>query len=159
MTKLRTPFTFADAMTRVAGAVGWDEARRVAGNVSDRTVRNWSEEDGAKRPRIDTALALDAAYRQAGGAGSPFLEAFAFQLDVTLDRQDACRSALTTDIALVAKEIGEALAHALVLTQPNPSPRDVHRAFAEGQQADAAVDALLRRLAGFLTSGAGPVAG
>ena len=158
MTQLRTPYTFADAMTRVAGAIGWDECRRIAGNVSDRTVRAWSEPKTDKRPRIDRALRLDAAYRAAGGQGSPFLEAFAFQLDVTIERQEACRSALAAQIGELFAEFGEAMRDALKLTQSGASPRDAHRAIAEVQQVDMLVDALLRRLDSFLTTGAGPVA-
>lgn len=158
MTKLRTPLTFADAMTRVAGAIGWPECCRITGRA-DRTVRAWSDPETKTVPPIDQCRDLDVAYREAGGEGSPFLEAYEFQLGVHFDRQDACRRALSAEVGATMAEIGQALAAALVLTDPGASPRDALRAFAETQQADAAVATLLRRIASFLPSGAGLEAG
>ena len=42
MTKERAPLTFAQAVTRVAGLLGWEEAARVV-ERSERTLRLWSE--------------------------------------------------------------------------------------------------------------------
>ncbi len=157
MTALRDPFTFADAMTRVRLVIGWKAARSIA-RVSDRTARAWSEEGSNRRPRVDVALRLDAAYQAAGGDGAPFLEAFGFQLDVTVQRQEACRAALAAELMVLLKEFGEAMSAAMLLTQPGTSPRDAHRAFAEAQQLGQLLDAVMRRLSSFLTTGAGPAA-
>ena len=158
MTKLRAPLTFADATTRVAGVIGWDTMARMSGRA-ERTVRAWSEPDSTASPQIDQALAFDAAYRKAGGDGAPFLDAYAFQLDIAIERQDACARALLGELAIAAKESGEAFAAAIAVTSSNASPLDAHRAFAEAQQAATACDAVVRRLACFLPSGAGLEAG
>jgi len=158
VTKLRTPLTFADAMTRVAGAIGWAEAARVT-RRSDRTLRAWSDPELTPTPPIALALDLDAAFRAAGGDGAPFQEAYDFQLDVARERQDACRHALAADIAVVARELGQAVAAAMALLQSSASSRDVHRAFAEVAEAAAALDALQLRLASFLPPGVGLDAG
>jgi hypothetical protein len=154
MTKLRVPLTDADAMTRVAGLIGWAEACRVAGRA-DRTLRDWSDPSTATTPTLVQARALDAAYITAGGEGAPFRDAYEFQLDLTIDRQEACRHALVADVAAASREFGEAVAAALVITQSNASPLDAHRAVAEVAQAAERVDALHRRLASFLPADAG----
>lgn len=158
MTLQRTPLTFADAMTRVAGVLTFDDARRIV-RRSDRCVRNWSEPGSAKRPTVDQALALDVAYRAAGGDGAPFLEAFAFQLDVQVERQTADRRDLTGEIATVAREAGEAIAASLAITTTNASPRETHFAFVQAQQAHVSFGALLRRLTSFLPVAVGAGAG
>lgn len=158
MTKLRTPLTFADAMTRVAGVIGWAEACRITGRA-DRTARAWSDPETRTVPPVDQAMALDAAYLAAGGEGAPFLDAYMFQLDVTRERQEACRHSLVAEVATLSRELGEAIAATLSVSLSNASPRDVHRAFAEVTQAAAALDAVQRRLASFLPSTTGSAAG
>jgi hypothetical protein len=157
MTSVRTPRTFADAMTRVAGVLSFATCRTIV-RRSDRCVRNWSEETSNKRPTIDQALQLDAAYRLAGGDGAPFLDAFAHQLDVTIAAATACHRELANDIATFARESGEAIAAGLAVTNSNASPRDIYRAVAEVEQAESAIAAIRRRLASFVTFGAGSIA-
>lgn len=157
MTNLRTPRTFADAMTRVAGLLTFAECRAIV-RRSDRCVRNWSEEASDARPTIAQALKLDAAYRLAGGEGAPFLDAFAFQLDVRVAEKTASHRALADDIATFARESGDAIAAGLAVTHSNASPRDIHRAVAEVEQVESAISAFRRRLASFVTFGAGPSA-
>lgn len=158
MTKLRTPLTFAGAMTRIAAGIGWERAAEVA-NRSDRTVRSWSDPGLAALPPINIALDLDAAFRKGGGEGAPFQEAYDFQLGEVVERQDACRHALATGLATFAGEQGQVIAAGLALLNSNPSPRDALRAFAEGTECLEALEALLRLLAPFLPSGAGLDAG
>lgn len=158
MTSPRAPLTFAGAMTKVAGLIGWPACCAITGR-KERTLRYWSEDSCDTAPTMLQALKLDAAYRGAGGDDSPFLDALAFQLDITVERQDACTRALIADIATVAQEWGDTVAAALTLTSSNASPLDAHRAFAEAQQAARAIDALMHRLASFLPAGAGPAAG
>ncbi|VXC80085.1 hypothetical protein [Sphingomonas sp. 8AM] len=158
MTHIRAPLTFAGAMTQVAGLIGYPTAAKIAGRA-ERTVYAWAHPTSKTVPPIDQALAFDAAWREAGGAGAPFLDAFAFQLGLVIERQDACARALVADVSNVSRETGEAIAAALSLTNSNASPLDAHRAFAEVTQAGAAIDALQQRVASFLRSGAGPGAG
>lgn len=158
MTKLRAPLTFADAVTRVAGLLGWAETARLVGRA-DRTVRDWSDPEITTMPPIDQALILDAAYRAAGGEDSPFHDAYAFLLDVRVDRQEACGRRLIVEIGDLATEFGQAIAACLALAQTNASPLEAHRAFAETQEVAQRVDTLLRRLASFLPADAGSTAG
>lgn len=157
MTKLRVPHSWADAVTRILDRVG-DAGAAAAVGKCERLVRAWSDPDDAKLPSLDQALALSAAYVIAGGEDAPFLDAFAFQLDAKTVECDPCRRALTADVALVVREFGEACASALRLTDSDASPRDAHRAFADAQEADAAIDGLLRRLSSILAMGMGPAA-
>lgn len=158
MTLLRIPFTFDDAMTRVAGVIGWAEAARIAGREV-RTVRFWSEEGCTATPSIATAVKFDAAYRAAGGEGAPFAEAHAHILGKHIDRSDACRRALAEDLATAARETGEATAHAIIVATANASPRDTMRAIAEAEQGRNAMARLVRRLTSFLPTGAGSAGG
>lgn len=155
MTKLRVPNSWAAAVTRICDRVG-DPAAAAAVGKCARLVRAWSDPDDAKLPSLDQALALSAAYAIAGGEDAPFLDAFAFQLNAKTNECTPCRRALTADVALAVREFGEACASALRLTDPDASPRDAHRAFADAQEADDAIDGLLRRLSSILALGMAP---
>lgn len=158
MTKPRIPHSWAAAVTRIAGHIGWEGAAKAV----DKTValiRAWSDDATGKRPSLDQALALSVAYAAAGGEGEPFLDAFAFQIGATVADHDPCRRALTAEAAVCAKEFGDALAAALTLTNPTASPLDAIRAFAEAGQADDRLAALMRRIASFLPPSGTAVAG
>lgn len=158
MTKLRTPRTWADATHRVGDTIGYDVAANAVGK-SESLIRQWSNPDSDKRPSIDQALTLDAAYLAAGGEEPPHLQAFEFQLGAATDRKAACSRALAAEVATIARETGDAVAAAMVLITSTASNRDVHRAFAEAQELARAADALLRRVASFLPSNLVPDAG
>ncbi len=158
MTNLRTPKTFADAMTRVAGLLDWEACAALV-NRSTRCVRNWSEPACRKRPTIEQALILDAAYLRAGGEIAPFRDTYEFLLDARVTEQTACQRALAQEIATVALECGEAISFGMAVTYSNASPAAVHRAVAEATHALTATAALLRRLHSFLSFGAGSHAG
>lgn len=151
MTHLRAPRTYDEAITRIAGAIGWDQVCAITGR-KERAVRFWSQPNCATVPTIAQAQALDAAYIAAGGQGSPYLEAFEFLLGIQVERQEACTRELLNEIGVASKEFGEAMAAAIRVTQSNASPQDVHVAFAEVEQSARAIDALMRRLSGFLPS-------
>lgn len=158
MTELRPPFTFADAMTRVAGVVTWKIAARIAGRT-ERAVRYWSQARSKTTPTLTQALALDAAYRERGGDGAPFMDTYAYLLDVVIERREACRRQLADEIAVAAQEGGEALANAIRVTATNASPRDIMRALADAEQAGTAWARICRRLTSFLPTGTGPLIG
>ncbi|MEI6419543.1 MAG: hypothetical protein WCO82_10770, partial [Sphingomonadales bacterium] len=80
MTKLRPPLSFDQAVTRVAGLIGWDECAALVGR-SARAVRAWSDPDAEASPSIEQALVLDLAYRAMGGEGAPIFEVYAARLD------------------------------------------------------------------------------
>lgn len=149
MTQLRAPRTYAEAITRIAGVIGWEEIRRITGRA-DRAVRYWSQPNCKTVPPIDQAQQLDAAYIAAGGPGSPFFDAYEFLLGKQIERQEACTRELLAEIAIATKECGDAIAAALGVVSSNASPLNAHRAFAEAQEASRALDAVMRRLSSFL---------
>ncbi|HET9511817.1 MAG TPA: hypothetical protein VFO80_11775 [Sphingomonas sp.] len=149
MTKPRTPHSWAAAVTRIAGHIGWDGSARAVGKT-EALVRAWSDDATGKRPSLDQARDLSVAYAQAGGEGEPFLDAFAFQIGATVADRDPCRRALTAEIADCAQEFGDVIATALALTNHAATPLVALRAFAEAEQADERLAALMRRIASFL---------
>ena len=151
MTHLRAPRTYDEAVTRIAGAIGWDQVATLTGRT-ERTVRFWSQPNCKTVPTIGQAQALDAAYVAAGGQGAPYLEAYEFQLGLQMQRQEACTRELLAEIALATKECGEAISASLGVVQSNASPLTAHRAAAEVEQAARAIDALMRRLSSFLVT-------
>lgn len=158
MTKLRTPHTWADAATRVAGLLGYAETGRVV-DRKDRTIYEWANPESDTQPTIAQMLALDAAYIAAGGEGAPFLDAHAHQLDLVVAAATADCRELVDEAGEAALECGEAVAAALAVSTGNAPPIDVHRALAQASEAGAAIGALERRLTSFLPNGAGPSAG
>lgn len=133
MTKVRPPVSFADAVTRIAGRIGWDGAAQAVGKA-ERTVRNWSDPDTGALPTIEDALRLDAAYLAAGGAEAPIAAVFLFRLD----REAAVRAdpeQLMAATATAAREAGEAVSALVVASQPGASPQA--RAVAQKEIAEA----------------------
>lgn len=146
MTTIRSPRTFANAMTRVAASLSFETCRKIV-HRSNRTVRYWSEERSKKRPTIEQALRFDIAYRLAGGEGAPFLDTYMYKLDVAVEAAIACRDALAGDFATFARESGEAIAAGFAVTLSNASERDIIRAVVEVEEAESALAAIRRRLA------------
>jgi hypothetical protein len=155
VTKFRTPLTFPDAITRVAGVLTFKGMANLLSR-SDRCVRNWSDPETMASPSLAQALTLDAAYRLAGGDGSPILEAYAFQLDAQITELSACTSALAADLGIAARECGEAISSAVAVTQGGASISEVHCALVESEQARSALAQVIERLKSFLSRGAGP---
>lgn len=151
MTQLRAPRTYPDAITRIAGVIGWDKVKQITGRA-ERSVRYWSQPNCKTVPPIDQAQALDAAYIAAGGQGAPFFDAFEFQLGLQVQRETACTRELLDKIAIATKECGDALSAAMAVVSTNASPLSAHRAFAEAEEADRAINALMRLLSSFLPS-------
>ncbi len=158
MTKLRTPLTFADALTRIVGTIGYAPAATLVGR-SERCIYDWADPDSTAKPTLDQALALDAAYRAAGGDGAPILEAYSHQLDVQIAALTADRRELLEEAADAVRECGEAVAAAITVSASNASPLQTHHALTQATEAHTATGALVRRLTSFLPFGAGPGAG
>jgi hypothetical protein len=97
--------------------------------------------------------------RCGGGEDAPFLDARAFQVDLAVVGIDPCRSALAAETATLATGLGDTIAPAIRLSQSAATPRDAHRAAAEAQQCDDALERVQRRIATFFPIGAGPIAG
>lgn len=148
MTKVRPPASFFDAITRIAGLIGWDGCVEAltAGTgrkLADRTVRNWSDPDTEPCISIEDALKLDLAYQAQGGYGTPLFDAYAHQLERETERARLNQPCLISATAAAAKETGEAM-HAMVLAaSPHANANDKARAGAEIVEA---IDALQKSL-------------
>lgn len=154
MTKAVLPFTFTDAAKRTIARIGEAEAARLLGN-SVSTLEAWRNSDNPRWPRIDQALALDLAYAAAGGDGSPFLDAFQVAVSVASIERDACRTALATTIATLAKDSGELLAASIAVIHPDATQREIDRALVEAQDVVTGADSVVRQLKSFCRRGAG----
>jgi hypothetical protein len=137
MTKARAPSTFADAVTRIAGRVGWTAMAEAVGKT-ERCVRNWSDPDMHREPCLDDALALDALYLEAGGGEAPIASVYLVLLKRAA-QPTPDTEALTGATCRAAKEVGEAVAALVEATQPGAHQRV--RVVAEKEIADA-VEAL-----------------
>lgn len=154
MTKTVLPFTFTDAAKRTIARIGEAEAAQLVGK-SVATLEAWRLDDNPRWPRIDQALALDLAYAAAGGDGSPFLDAFQVAVSVASIERDACRTALATTIATLAKDSGELLAASIAVIHPDATQREVDRALVEAQDVVTGADSVVRQLKSFSRRGAG----
>lgn len=158
MTKVRTPLTIAHAVTKIAGLIGHDAAGEVC-RCKARLIYAWSDPECRKRPTLEQSIALDVAYRVAGGEGAPIHEAYAELVGLHVRQITADCRALRAEIGDAARETGEAIGCSLDVVDGNASPIVIHRALSQAEEARAATTALVRRLKSFLPFGAGPIAG
>lgn len=134
MTKVRAPLTFENALSQVAGVIGWAKTAHIVGQA-ERTVRNWSEPDTTAKISLEAALKLDVAFHEEGGEGAPFHDCYATRLDVETLAAVSGREALLAGVAIAAKESGEAVHAAIVAAHPNASHADVVLAEREIEEA------------------------
>ncbi|MFA6125056.1 MAG: hypothetical protein WCS75_01420 [Sphingomonas sp.] len=158
MTKRRTPLTFSSAIAKIGAYLGYDVAGAACGR-SDRSVYAWADPKEECLPTLGQALALERAYRAAGGEGSPILEAFGHQLDLAVLEQSSERTALAGDYARLARECGEAIATGIAVAQFGSGDREVHAALTEAEHVHTAIGSAIRRLKKFLPNGAGLLGG
>lgn len=154
MTKLRAPLTHANAVTTIADLIGYCAAAQAVGLRSDRQIYYWADPDSDRCPNVAQAVALDAAYIAAGGAGAPMRDAHEAMLSAIAGEDIACQRALGEALAEASEEMGDALAAAVPLIQPGASPHQRSRALRETEQAFGAVGRMLRRVKSFLPTAA-----
>lgn len=117
MTKARKPATIHDAIIRVIDRIGWDGAADAVGK-DPKVVRNWSDEDTGRCPRLDEAIALDAAFLSAGGGEPPLLAVY----QLLLARQSSPSPdsvALARAVSETLRESGEAGAASVAAMSPD----------------------------------------
>lgn len=128
MTKVRPALTFENALTQIAGHIGWTETAKICGRAEN-TVRNWSDSDTQTGISLEAALKLDVAFHEAGGEGAPFLLCYATRVDAERLAATPERQALIASAARSAKESGEAVS--AILTAAGASARIGDFAIAE----------------------------
>ncbi|WP_395391431.1 hypothetical protein WBP07_12515 [Novosphingobium sp. BL-8A] len=128
MTKRRAPLTIDAALARIAGQIegGWNAMAEAVGRKSGSIVRAWGDPDRREQIPLPDAIALDMAYRAAGGEGAPIFETYAYQLDEAGAFRFANEIALGKLAALVIRECGEATSHLVLSAQPGADVTD-HR--------------------------------
>lgn len=137
MTKPREPLTFERALTKIASQIGWPMVATIAGR-SESAVRNWSDQDTSAGVRLEHALALDVAHLAAGGQGAPLLQVYQARLETELRAASADRVKLSLQIAMAAKEGGEAFEAATLAALPGASESQLVRAELELEESIAA---------------------
>ncbi|RJF93006.1 hypothetical protein [Sphingomonas cavernae] len=145
MTKARPPVSFAQAIARIAGRIGYDVAAKVA-DRSERTVYQWADPDTDTTPTLAQAVALDTAYAEAGGEGSPILDTYAQIFDRVFADASADRNALAQSAALASLEGGQFVAALIAAAMPGATPAQIARAEAEGEEAVNAFKNSMRQL-------------
>lgn len=143
MTKRRHAITFENALSKVAGHIGWAKVAEIC-SQAERTVRNWSDPDTTSKISLDAALRLDVEYHKAGGDGAPFLLCYATSVDAARLAAAPGLEALVAAAAKAAKESGEAVAAALHAARANADRGDF--AIAE-REIEESLDALTNSLA------------
>jgi hypothetical protein len=146
MTKVRPPLTIPNAITRVAGLIGWDAAAGAV-DMIERTVRNWSDPDTPAEIPVWAAIRLDAAYIAAGGDGAPILQCYENLLDIAQAHACADSDALAEQTAVAAKESGDAVAALVRASRRGASRTDRAIAARETEEAIAALKNTLPNLA------------
>ena len=136
MTKRRAPLSIDAALARIAGHIpgGYAEMARIL-DRSERLVRAWGDPERRERMPIDDAIALDLAYRAAGGDGAPVFEAYAEKLRNDGLTWFADEVALGRHVAGMIKECAEAEAAVVIASQPGATARDRANARREVEEA------------------------
>ncbi len=151
MTALRDPDGCAHAVRRIEGQLGSFEAVAAVVGRSVGCVSDWASGKRTACPSWAQSIALDAAYRAAGGEGAPLYEAYGKQLDLSVKEITACHAALAEQLAEASREVGEALGAAMRLTVPGFSPDQARIADIELDEAETRFKSLRRLIKSFLS--------
>lgn len=149
MTKVRPPLTFENALTKVAGVIGWAEAARICG-FAENTVRNWSDQDTTAKLPLEAAFRLDVAFQEACADGVPFLSCYATRLKEQIGEVSADRAQLLAGVAAAAREGGEAVAATIAAAKPDATHADFAIAERELEEAITASRRLIVTIRGML---------
>lgn len=147
MTKQRPPLTTGAALDRVAGQLpgGYAElAQRF--DLNESYLRAMGDPDRREKICFDAAIAADLIYREAGGAGAPFFETYAWQLDQAGVTRFADEVALARLVGASVRESGEAHAAVIALAQPGADRTTRPSTIREAEEAVAAWNSVLQML-------------
>ncbi|MCZ4341543.1 hypothetical protein O4H52_08020 [Sphingomonadaceae bacterium G21617-S1] len=133
MTKARAPLSIEQAIQRVVGELGDDGVEAATGHKPP-VIRNMSDPDHPREISLKDAIALDVAFRNAGGVGLPFHQCFSHQLKIEAAATAADARALARQAAIAAKESGDANAALMLAMAPGATEAD--RAIARREVAE-----------------------
>lgn len=136
MTKLRPPLSIDAALARIAGLLdrGWEQMAEVTGRKIG-MIRAWADPQRRERIPVEDAIALDLAYRRAGGEGAPIFECYGAQLDAAGVEWFSSQIALGHEVTRLIKECSEAETATLLASMPGSTARDRTHALREVDQA------------------------
>jgi hypothetical protein len=145
MTKVRLPLTPHAALCEVVKVLGYDGCAEVTGK-KEWSLRKMSDPDTGREISLRDAMRLDAAYRRAGGSGSPFFECYAGFLGIDEAEQPESPMHLMTLSGEVSKEVGEAVAAAITAAHHANCPAARARAIDEAREGLGKIQALVASL-------------
>ncbi len=140
MTKTRAPLTYDNALTRIAGQIGWAAMAEAVGQ-KERTVRDWSDPDVERGCPIEAAELLDLAYQAGGGEGAPMHETYSLRLEAAHRSRFADGLAIAQATCLMIREGAQANEAALLASMPGATMADRQKALREIEEAIAALRA------------------
>lgn len=144
MTKPRQPLTQYRALETVADLLGWETCAEIV-EMSVSMTRKLGDPDTGRELKYRDAIRLDAAFRQAGGTCSPFLDCHAARLGIDTTAPGLDAVCLMIASGIVAKESGEAM-NAVMQAASSGDPAARLAAIREGEEAMQAWAALLHNL-------------
>lgn len=141
MTKLRAPLSIDAALARIAGHLpgGWADMS-VACDRKPHTIRAWGDPDKEEAIPLPCAIALDVAYRKAGGHGAPLFDAYEALLDRALSDQFADQIELAHATAAAIKEVGQAESALIIAALPGATDEQIATAEREAEEGLAALN-------------------
>lgn len=142
MTKERQPLTPHRALIRIADLIGYDGCAEAI-EKSEWTVRKLGDPDTGRAISFRDACRLDAAFRRAGGVGSPFLECLAARVGIMVDEGEDDGGDLLDSCRRAVKETGEAVSVALEAAGAVGDTPTRLRAVVEAEEGIAALQSLL----------------
>jgi hypothetical protein len=152
--KARLPGSYADAVTRIMGALTPEGAAKAVGKTPG-LVRGWSDPDSDSLPSIAQAEKLDAAYVAATGEAGPLGALLRQRTRRGLRR--AAHVALDPHARLseIVAEVGEiGLDLTKALRDRHLSPNEIARLAKDARDAKKAIDRFLADLAARVQGGA-----
>jgi hypothetical protein len=141
MTKLRAPLSIDAALARIAGHLpgGWDDMAKAAGRQAH-TIRAWGDPEKPDAIPLPCAIALDVAFRSAGGHGAPLFDAYEALLDQALSDQFADQHELAHVTANAIKEVGQAESALIIAALPGATDEQIAAAEREAEEGLAALN-------------------
>lgn len=150
MTLPRDPMSFEFALQAIEKRIGSDAVRQIASRAQ-RTIDDWRHPETPRTPPIETALALDRAWRAAGGAGAPMLDTYRRLFETSAPIVVGIDDGDLPDLTVIAiRESADAHAALLIAMQPQASERDRRAAVREIAEGISAFEATLPHLIGQL---------
>lgn len=142
VTKPRAPLTYDNAISRIAGEIGW-EAMAAAVGQKERTVRDWGDPDVERGCPIEAAELLDLAYQAAGGAGAPMHDTMSLRLEQERGRRFADQVAIAHGTCVMSREVAQAIEALILLQLPGATEQQRITAIRELEEAIASARDLL----------------